>query len=283
MLAKCLKYDLKSVFRFWWIGAAVVLGTACSSSAMFRLISVGFEDDFFVAMLMMLSMLAWGFSLAGFVILSELLVYFRYYRNFFTDEGYLTFTLPVSRKTLLLSKAATAFSAFTATFLVGVLSCGIVFLGIPTNFETGSGSFVLEALFGEYGLIAGLWENLGGWVFLYGFEYVVLFLLLGLVSSLWIFFCITLSSVLVRKYKLLVAIGMIWGSGQILSLLYYGMMFCSSFFGMGLVGFLETADPSKTLVFVALALFFVIAALASILVLLWNLTLGCLERKLNLA
>ena len=51
----------------------------------------------------MLLVIACVMAIIASAVVTELLVFVRFYKNFFTDEGYLTFTLPVSRKDLLLS------------------------------------------------------------------------------------------------------------------------------------------------------------------------------------
>ena len=112
MFRKVLKYDFRAVGRLWWILAlALTWISVLGAIALRSIISFTSMDMSRYTVLTEIMLIgAIIFLFASFIaicasgLLTQLLVYYRFYRNFYTDEGYLTFTLPVSRKTLLLSK-----------------------------------------------------------------------------------------------------------------------------------------------------------------------------------
>ena len=115
MLLKLLKNDLKSVFKYWWIGAVI---SFCLSFAGGFLLNILNNNAYYSDLLTALCTIAFVFVICGisaFSFLYLILVVIRYYRNFFTDEGYLTFTLPVKRNQLLLSKFITSIIASATT------------------------------------------------------------------------------------------------------------------------------------------------------------------------
>ena len=63
-------------------------------------------------------------------------VFIRYYKNFFTDEGYLTFTLPVKRSTLLNAKTVNAM-IWGLLLIAFIIACAIPFSIISPPSENG--------------------------------------------------------------------------------------------------------------------------------------------------
>ena len=117
MLKKLLKYDLRAVFRLWWVMAISSLGLAVIGGiCLHTLIGVGVDErSTIITIVAALGMLATVIGLSAFLVVTVILIYVRFYKNFFTDEGYLTFTLPVKRSQLLNSKLITTFIATAAT------------------------------------------------------------------------------------------------------------------------------------------------------------------------
>ena len=203
MLKKCLKYDFRSVFRLWWImavsmlGAAVVAGlgirffTQCAASpdvpeGLLVLSSFAMIGSMFCIMAMVMGMTV-----------SFILVFWRMYTHFYTDEGYLTFTLPAHSWQIFLSSlvniliwtliimVVTAVSVFSI-FLIG-------FVGVPEIEEALSQvnfSHEMEFLRDEFDIV----------MIIYGVvEFVT--------SAVIMMTCITLGSVLAKKHKIMASIG----------------------------------------------------------------------------
>ena len=268
MLKKCLKYDLKSIFTFWWIGALTTIGLSLIASLSARqfFATISEETDAFPwwAFICMASF----FVGIAYIILISILVYVRFYKQFFTDEAYLTFTLPVKRSTHLMSKVVSG-TVFTAgTGLLVILSMVFIFIGIPGFTD----------MFVFYGITFDF-TNLP-LLILYGVEILVLFILSSSLGLQIMYLCITLAHMITRKHTILVTIG-----------LMYGYEFVMQFFisiGMILGSlWVSAADSAFSNAFsnpaVAMILLFFCALFATLNVLVHFITLGCLERKLNLS
>lgn len=208
MLKKLLKYDLRSVFRFWWIVALISVGMAVLGGFAQ---SILYDNDIPRAITVIASIVVFFsyFCMMGLAVLTQVLLFIRFYRNFFTDEGYLTFTLPVKRETLLNSKVLAGFIAMAAAAAVCALNCSIIFA--ITEYEVfRSGEFFR-------GIEEGLREipdHVVGPMLIMGIETLVLAALVLLLSVLFLYCCITFGSMLVKKGKLFASIGMYYGIGS---------------------------------------------------------------------
>ena len=91
MLKKLMRYDFKSVFKLWWIAAlsTVVLSLIGGGISTFFTANMFTEKEIptpiLIVAVIVLIMVLLGF--AAFAIFSEILVYFRFYKNLYTDEG----------------------------------------------------------------------------------------------------------------------------------------------------------------------------------------------------
>lgn len=217
MLLKLFKYDFKSSARFGIpvliaIAAATILG--CINAAL----TVGGADGAgemleqsagpiseFLIFASMGGLVLIAFALAAAASVMSILLLVQYYRSTVSDEGYLTFTLPVTPAQILWSKLlnVTVWSAFTGMALVIAASCII-------------GTGVLTAGVGEdfANTFAELFSFIGSYIGQSGLT-VVLLCLLGAASFvsnyLMLFMAITFGSVIVRKHKALAAVTMIFG------------------------------------------------------------------------
>ena len=208
MLKKLLKYDLRSVFRFWWIVALISVGMAVLGGFAQ---SILYNNDIPRVINVIASIVVFFsyFCMMGLAVLTQVLLFIRFYRNFFTDEGYLTFTLPVKRETLLNSKVLAGFIAMAAAAAVCALNCSIIF-AIPQYEVFRSGEFFS-------GIEEGMREipdHVLGPLIIMGIETLVLAALVLLLSVLFLYCCITFGSMLVKKGKLFASIGMYYGIGS---------------------------------------------------------------------
>ena len=216
MLLKLFKYDFKASARFGVpiliaIAAAGLLGAVNTGVTVGN---VGKESTFeavtnapFGEMLIFFGMgglllVSLVLGIAAAVMAVMLLV--QYYRSTVSDEAYLTFTLPVTPAQILCAKLANTlvWSLFTGIALTAagtaILGTGVVTAGIGEDFvNTFAELFAfLNSMAGQSGLT------------------VVLLCILGaasMVSSyLMLFMAITFGSVIVRKYKALASVAMIF-------------------------------------------------------------------------
>lgn len=123
MLSKLLKNDLKKNMRLLlilYVSTIVVAGITrgCKelgeNSAFFKVLGIFFESAFY--------------SLAANVVIQPFLRNFlNFQRSFYSDESYLTHTLPVSKNQLITSKYLTALIELVSAFACVVLSILIVY------------------------------------------------------------------------------------------------------------------------------------------------------------
>lgn len=131
MFCKILKKDLKKDMRWLWILfvatiAAAGLSRGCKALGenlmFFKILGIFFDSVFY--------------SLAVNVILQPFLRnMFNFNKSFYSDEAYLTHTLPVTKKQLITSKFLTALIEIILGFICLIISLLIMFIS-PTFFDT---------------------------------------------------------------------------------------------------------------------------------------------------
>ncbi len=288
MLKKCLKYDFRSVFRLWWIIAVSMLGASVIAGLGIRFFSQCTITPDVPEGLMVLStfvMIGSMFCLMATVMgmtVSFILVFWRMYTHFYTDEGYLTFTLPVKRSTLYLSKVIMGTLLQFATVLV--LLVGVLFIVLVAP-PTESGEFFLSfEVFRAIGdFIATSWDACGGWVILWVPAALAILLLMGLFQSGLIYLCITIGAVIAKKHKLIAAIGIYYGVNTVVGLVGE---FILMFLSVGVVGVIAAAMFAGGAVMgltITAVLFIVALAFATLAAIVHFMTLNKIEKKLNLA
>ncbi len=223
MLRKVLKHDLKSIYKLWIVISvtALVLGTLGGVALRVLLTPTEGPEHFtpykaLAAIFMLLAII----GIIAYFVICYIFVIYRYYQNFFTDEGYLTFTLPVSRYTLLNAKLINAFIWETATGIVFIASFVIMLLIAPSSVSE-SGSLlsdmfgVLEPVFKVLFAFTDGWF----WAFLVGF---ILFAIAYYVfSTLLVYLCVTIGCIVAKKAKALVAILVYYAASTVISTASY--------------------------------------------------------------
>ena len=274
MLGKCLKYDIKAILKPWIIATAILLtmtpiGAICASHI---------EDEMenpnsfpWPA----LGLILFIMCIVAYSVFMTIIVYVRYYKHFFSDEGYLTFTLPVKRKTLYTSKLINAliWEAVTGTILA--ISLIILFAFIPDK-EGSMLSSMLASIKEFFSVISSFYE-------------VLILLLVALLAKLSqiltivaIQLLVTFASVIVKRAKVVVAIAIGYGMSYVLVIL---VMLVGLFIGIidanGEAIFVN--NFSHPMLIVATALIFACALVAFLTVCMILLSIRLLEKRLNLA
>ena len=274
MLKTLLTYDLRSVFRFWWIVALISVGMAVLGGFAQ---SILYNNDIPRVINVIASIVVFFsyFCMMGLAVLTQVLLFIRFYRNFFTDEGYLTFTLPVKRETLLNSKVLAGFIAMAAAAAVCALNFSIIF-AIPQYEVFRSGEFFS-------GIKEGLREipdHLVGPLIVMGIEALVLAALVLLLSVLFLYCCITFGSMLVKKGKLFASIGIYYGIGSsIISAMQLILVLSVG----SITVWMEPISEWQAPTIVTLILLGGILFLAALCALVYAFTHWMLGRKLNLS
>ena len=102
MLGKLFKYDMKQISRIMLPLVLLTFGTTLFGTAALKTVNevvVPLESGVAQNVLLSSLYMVFGISvfvLCAFAVMAILFTVARFYKNLFTDEGYLTFTLPVT-------------------------------------------------------------------------------------------------------------------------------------------------------------------------------------------
>lgn len=268
MLKKLLKYDFIAVYRYWWIAALVsfvlsLLGGGCMLiwDMEKELPSIVYVITIFLFVLVFIGYIV-------FSILSAILLFARFYKNFFTDEGYLTFTLPVKRSTLLNSKLIVGISTSLMTSFV-------ITFNVICMFCIGLGKYifapdVMEAI---HKFIIRLTTDIGWYLPIYIVELCIISILSIAFSTLLMFFCITFASIITKKAKVITSIGIYFLINSIVSL----MIQIFTIFGTSLFTEVLESNAATSLLLLTILLF-----MAVFCTMFYTLEYWLIDRKLNL-
>lgn len=276
MLNKLLKYDFKAVFKYWWIAAisSVVLALAGGwSISIFdsskELPTILYVVATIVAIIAVMGVVAFSF-------ITVIFVYTRFYKNFFTDEGYLTFTLPVKRSELLNSKIITSVVASSLTGFVILFDIFIALaVGIPdVIFDEWMwyefwNEFVLEII-----------DVAGFYLVIYIIEILLGLLLLSIFTTLFVFSCITVGSIITKKAKIITSIGIYYAANSVFTFIVqmFGIFGFESI--LEWIGRLEESQFAPVIALLLLGVVLFIGAFCGVL---YSLQYWMLDRKLNLS
>ena len=281
MLKKLLKYDFKSVFKYWWIAA--VSATALSVLGGFCLkilVDSTAEETVFQppevltissSLLLMLTIMA----ISAFSVISAILLFVRFYKNFFTDEAYLTFTLPVKRSTHLNSKLILGFVTQLATGAVIILDAAlIIVIGLADK-------IFKKEVWEEFILLAKeFFKEVDAYFWVFLLETLFIMLIISIAGLLFTYACITFASMITKKAKLITAIGIYYGATSVVSFVF-SMIYL---FGVDtIITFLDKLPENSANLIIVLIALMVLLFVAMICTLLYTFEQWMLDRKLNLA
>lgn len=235
MIGKLLKYDLRSLYKvIFFISSAAIVSSVIGGFALRHLNCYKSQYEYLTEAERI------GMSIANFIfvvsvlaliatmLVITVLVFLRFYKNLYTDEGYLTFTLPASHKDILLSKTANAVIWSTYQTLLLVV-CVFLYDLICGKVET-VWNIILLLL--EWGF-----EAAGAWMAVYLIFGVVATFGFLVFSVCLIQFCITVGALLARRAKLIVGIATYYAISTVLNLI--PMVLFVSFAVSGLDDFLS--------------------------------------------
>ena len=276
MLKKLMRYDFKSVFKLWWIGAVSTVALSIIGGFIAEIFTTEREIPEPIYVLAIFGAVLVYIGFIAFAIFSEILVYLRFYKNLYTDEGYLTFTLPAKRQSILNSKV---FLGTVTSILTGIVLSidSLIVTVISLRKEIFTPQFIKDI---EEALEYFFEDQYYYYFFIYLVQALIIFALLSLATILFAYGCITIASVIAKKAKILVAIGIYYGATSVLGFLMtiFFMFGATSFFD--LIFELSEIDGLNS---VMLLLFMVIFLLCAVCCVLYYITHWCIDKKLNLA
>ena len=281
MLKKLLKYDFKSVFKYWWIAGLTSLALSVLGGFCIKILvdansdSVTIQPPAVLTVSATLMVILSSMALVAFALISMILVYVRFFQNFFTDQAYLTFTLPVKRTTHLNSKLILGTVTEIATLLVAMLN-------VATMLVIGFAEQIFKEEFWKEFLEAfeAFIKEVDGYFVIMVIEALLFVLLSCVFATLFTYACITFASMITKKAKVITAIGIYYGANGILSFVVQ-MLYL---FGLTSVNkFLTDLPKAMVSPVICLMGLVVLLFIAVFCTLLYTFEHWMLDRKLNLA
>ena len=281
MLRKLLKYDFKSVFKYWWIAGLTSLALSVLGGFCIKILvdansdSVTIQPPAVLTVSATLMVILSSMALVAFALISMILVYVRFFQNFFTDQAYLTFTLPVKRTTHLNSKLILGTVTEIATLLVAMLN-------VATMLVIGFAEQIFKEEFWKEFLEAfeAFIKEVDGYFVIMVIEALLFVLLSCVFATLFTYACITFASMITKKAKVITAIGIYYGASGILSFVVQ-MLYL---FGLTSVNkFLTNLPKAMVSPVICLMGLVVLLFIAVFCTLLYTFEHWMLDRKLNLA
>ena len=196
MVKKLFKHEIHALWRLM----APVWGILLGVSALGRLIQLFEQDTVIYNIISGSSVFFYAVALIACLVCPFVFVVVRFYRNLFSGEGYLTFTLPVTTGQHLWVKLTVAVATELLTLVAAAISVIVVTLGDLT-IEIG------KAIAYLYKLCVESW---GAHLPMYTVEAILAVIVLVTVETLLFYCCICVGQQ-ARKNRVLAAIGVYFG------------------------------------------------------------------------
>ena len=197
MVKKLIKYDFASFMRLLLPVQLILLGIA----ALNRFIQLfETEDSTIYNIIFTSSVVLYVIAIIVCLLLTTIVGIVRFYQGMYSNEGYLSHTLPVTPTQHILSKLIV-----TTIFELGSVFAVFVSLCVATL-----GEFNIELFKAGSFLLGKAYEGLGFHLVLYIIEAVVYLLTAELMGMLMLYFCISMGQ-LAKKKKILLAFGVFFG------------------------------------------------------------------------
>ena len=212
MIAKLLKHEWKANSGLLGVLSLSVAGISLLVTALLCFVESGVANLPAIVWVPVWVMIGGGFlAMAVYSVAVQIILLARFYKNKFTDEGYLTFTLPVTTHQILLSSLLNYVIWSVISVVVAIIGIGAPILacmaqaGVLTNEFIEQFKMFMGVIFSENGVT----------------EYTILLVVSTVVSALasvmLVHTAIALGAVLAKKHKILAAFGCYYGFSMILS------------------------------------------------------------------
>lgn len=218
MFLKLWKHELRASGKLLGLLSAAALSLGAVGAVILRLLLYLIESDRIEEGITLLLFMGLSFSL--FFLVIALMAYgfgvhiyllWRFYKHKFTDEGYLTFTLPVRSHQIFFS--ALANNLLWSLIVMVVMTAAI---GLALLFGTGGDQLINAQIVSE---LPGILEEMSSFYGELGSP--VLNWLVALTSlpcyMVLLMTCITIGAVLAKKHKILAAFGIYYAVNMVLS------------------------------------------------------------------
>lgn len=206
MLLKLFKYDFKNVAKIGLPISLVMLLTSGLAAVLWWFISIAFEtenemlaDTIMVVSLFM--MFTWVIALVVYSIGIKFLVVYRYYTHFFTDQGYLTFTLPCKTSSHFKSKILNGLLWDLISSVVVVCCVGIVLLALPSDINFG------ERIWDAFSLYTMFDNNMLMTPEIQVIQKVIELVFTSISELMILYIAVTIGAMVANRHKILASIG----------------------------------------------------------------------------
>ena len=280
MLRKLIKYDKKALRKISVSMFLVALIAGALSGVCNRFMEK-VSEYLVIEMLFSLINIISLFALAASMLVVIVFVALRFYRNFYTDEGYLTFTLPVRRTQLMFSKTFVGFFAIVKQLIaiIGGVAIILALVWDKATDETATTSLAEIIVVA----IRKLWRSDPKMFVIYAVEGFVGILAYLLFDLMLVYLCISLASVIVKKARIAVAI----------AIFYFANSFVVGGIELAVILLSVAASEGFALLMVdlplaesnAVGVFFILALIIFLLIeafICYMINLAITERRLNL-
>ena len=250
MLGKLLKHEWKAVWKIPVLLIGILLAAAMMAGFTFHL---PIWDSEWVGLPLSGVMMIITFYVAIIGVSLGITIYFavRYYKNMFTDEGYLTNTLPVSSHQLLLSKVITMFS-WDIISIIAIAASVAIFMGmiILAFMEPGDGKTIVDGFWELFDM--SIWDS----PYMQEFEgfcvsMIVMVLASAFSNTMTIVASVTIGQ-MVRRHRILGAFGAYFAIGTVMQIISTVILFpymISTFDNV----YVETPFPLMTVMYLIIS------------------------------
>lgn len=211
MLGKLMKYEWRGLRLPLLIMLGILGGTTLLTCMIIFTINPRMDNVAagFTTMSLILCILLYYFGIIGCSVGTMLIIAIRFYKTTYTDQGYLTHTLPVTSTTLLAAKTITSVLCYLAT-LAGIVATILIILGaiyLHISNLSGYDKAYIDRMIGEAlsDLSISFREEYG--ISLSGFiTFYAVFMIIACISSIMIVLgCVSLGQ-LYTKHRIIGAI-----------------------------------------------------------------------------
>ncbi len=266
MLKKLLKYEFRSYLKLWAIFSSILLSASITTSVVYE-ISFDSESPIFIISIFMLI-----FTIAGgsaYLISPFIMSIVRFYKNLFSDEGYLTFTLPIKKTDIINSKIISSSLLFFASLVIYLISMCIcsnaMFTSSLLDFTFEFRNFISQG---------------SVWSLIFIIELVASFVILCVLIATVVLLCITFACTITKKARVITAIGIYYGSYVVTIIL---MIIMSASFASGYEIYTETLPETLHIPMLCLIWLVIMILFSIIFFLLYLAEYRLIDKKLNLA
>ncbi len=254
MFAKLLKHEFKSSRSILGLLTMICLGVAVVAALALKLMIVSAESTTMgmegaaALMLVAMPLLVMAFlGILAYGVAAEILLLVQFYKRKFTDEGYLTFTLPTNVHNIYLSSLANILIWQLISIVTIFASFAIIIL-----FGTSPDKFIntdfFNADFGELKMALEIAFDGIGWDGMDTVQTIIRFIINFISAAVLATTCIATGATIAKKHKALAAVGIYFGMSYVLSGITSVISLMAAIGANDLGGLMSTSNLMTTVV-----------------------------------